>query len=231
MHIALRWIPFHVLCLVLAASASAAAATPCDRLLMQLHGKAADAICFESADLTTNNPATTPANNSLPGLPPFAFTPQTDRNVIAGLVSLLRQRPGDAVHALDGSHGRDGASRPGCAIGPLRPPPAQDLCGGYVEWRLPSAPGDGDGARIVRRRRRLGGHVRRSGGIEHPDEPAAGDPQFPGLCRLWLQSEQHFREEYRRGGLSARHCLGDEIALGPLFGAILGSHAVPMSEP
>src|SRR5260221_464090 len=83
MHIGLRWIPFHVLCLVLAASASAAAATSCDRLLMQLHGKVADAICFESADLTTNNPATTPANNSLPGLPPFAFTPQTDRNVIS----------------------------------------------------------------------------------------------------------------------------------------------------
>jgi 3HB-oligomer hydrolase (3HBOH) len=83
MHIALRWIPFHVLCLVLAASASAAAATRCDRLLTQLHGKVVDAICFESADLTTNNPATTPANNSLPGLPPFAFTPQTDRSTIA----------------------------------------------------------------------------------------------------------------------------------------------------
>jgi hypothetical protein len=83
MHIALRWIPFHVLCLVLAASASAAAATRCDRLLTQLHGKVVDAICFESADLTTNNPVTTPANDSLPGLPPFAFTPQTDRSVIS----------------------------------------------------------------------------------------------------------------------------------------------------
>src|SRR4029077_8262965 len=41
------------------------------------------ATCVESADLTTNNPATTPANNSIPGLPPFAFTPQTDRNVIS----------------------------------------------------------------------------------------------------------------------------------------------------
>jgi hypothetical protein len=39
--------------------------------------------CVESPDLTTNNPATTPANNSLPGLPPFAFTPITDRGVIA----------------------------------------------------------------------------------------------------------------------------------------------------
>jgi len=43
----------------------------------------ADATCTESTDLTTANPATTPANNSLPGLPPFAFTPQTDRGVIS----------------------------------------------------------------------------------------------------------------------------------------------------
>src|SRR6266478_9186391 len=83
MHIALRWIPFHVLCLVLAASASAAAQTRCDRLLTQLHGKVVDATCFESADLTTNNPATTPANNSMAGLPAGAFTPQTDRGVIS----------------------------------------------------------------------------------------------------------------------------------------------------
>jgi hypothetical protein len=42
-----------------------------------------DSTCVESADLTTNNPATTPANDSLAGLPPFAFTPQTDRSVIS----------------------------------------------------------------------------------------------------------------------------------------------------
>jgi hypothetical protein len=83
MHIALRWIPFHALCVVLAASASAGAATRCDRLLTQLNGKVVDAICFESPDLTTNNPNTTPANNSLPGVPPFAFTPQTDSATIA----------------------------------------------------------------------------------------------------------------------------------------------------
>src|SRR3984893_13441155 len=83
MYIALRWIPFHALCVVLAASASAGAATRCDRLLTQLKGKVVDAICFDSPDLTTNNPNTTPANNSLPGLPPFAFTPQTDRTVIS----------------------------------------------------------------------------------------------------------------------------------------------------
>jgi hypothetical protein len=61
----------------------AAAQTRCDRVLAQLAGRLADAQCVESTDLTTTNPATTPANDSLPGLPPFAFTPQTDRNVIA----------------------------------------------------------------------------------------------------------------------------------------------------
>jgi len=59
------------------------AATRCDRLLDRLNTRIADATCFESADLTTNNALTTPANDSLPGLPPLAFTPQTDRNVIA----------------------------------------------------------------------------------------------------------------------------------------------------
>jgi hypothetical protein len=62
---------------------SSSAATRCDRLLELLKSRIADATCFESADLTIANPATTPPNNSLPGLPPFAFTPQTDRDVIA----------------------------------------------------------------------------------------------------------------------------------------------------
>jgi hypothetical protein len=61
----------------------AAAQSRCDQVLRQLASQLADAVCIESADLTTTNPATTPANNSLPGLPPFAFTPQTDRSVIA----------------------------------------------------------------------------------------------------------------------------------------------------
>jgi hypothetical protein len=59
------------------------AAVTCATVLKALGGQLADAVCTDSADLTTNNPATTPANDSLPGLPPFAFTPQTDRNVIA----------------------------------------------------------------------------------------------------------------------------------------------------
>ncbi len=54
---------------------------------------ASDATCFESPDLTTANPATTPANNSPIGdvcvggtcspVPAGAFTPVTDRGVIA----------------------------------------------------------------------------------------------------------------------------------------------------
>jgi hypothetical protein len=61
----------------------------CPEILDFLTGKAADVVCFESPDLTTNNVnppptgPTTPANNSLPGFPPFAFTPITDRGVIS----------------------------------------------------------------------------------------------------------------------------------------------------
>jgi hypothetical protein len=66
-----------------ASSMQASAATRCDRLLALLGNRLADATCVESIDLTTANAATTPANNSLAGLPPFAFTPQTDRDVIS----------------------------------------------------------------------------------------------------------------------------------------------------
>ncbi len=62
---------------------SAFAGTACEHVLKALGNRLADATCFESTDLTTNNLLTTPANNSLPGLPAFAFTPQTDRAVIA----------------------------------------------------------------------------------------------------------------------------------------------------
>src|SRR5262252_598483 len=59
------------------------AATRCERLLEMLNTRIVDATCSESTDLTTANPATTPANDSLPGLPPFALTPQIDRGFIA----------------------------------------------------------------------------------------------------------------------------------------------------
>jgi hypothetical protein len=69
------------LCFFVATSTHAA--LTCDDVKAALAGVLVDVNCFESVDLTTNNPLTTPANNSLPGRPPFAFTPITDRGVIS----------------------------------------------------------------------------------------------------------------------------------------------------
>src|SRR5262252_9405449 len=81
------WIVAVALGAMVAGGTSAEASARCDRLLARLADRvlnAADTTCFESADLTTNNPATTPVDNSLtPPLPVFAFTPQTDRSVIS----------------------------------------------------------------------------------------------------------------------------------------------------
>jgi hypothetical protein len=68
------------------AGASAFAGTRCDQLLGRLGHQivnAADTTCFDSPDLTTANSNTTPLDNSLSGLPAFAFTPRTDRTVIS----------------------------------------------------------------------------------------------------------------------------------------------------
>jgi hypothetical protein len=78
-----RWIVALAFGALLAAGTPAAAASRCDHLLAVLGQQITDVSCVESSDLTTNNPATTPPNDSLPGLPPFAFTPQTDREVIS----------------------------------------------------------------------------------------------------------------------------------------------------
>jgi 3HB-oligomer hydrolase (3HBOH)/Tannase and feruloyl esterase len=78
-----RWIVALAFGAMLAAGTPAAAASRCDDLLGLLSQQITDASCIESSDLTTNNPATTPPDNSLPGLPPFAFIPQTDRAVIS----------------------------------------------------------------------------------------------------------------------------------------------------
>ncbi|MBS1145065.1 MAG: hypothetical protein H6R14_2471 [Proteobacteria bacterium] len=69
--------------LVMLLGAGAAHADRCSVLIQAFGSQLADVSCVDSTDLTTANPATTPANNSLPGLPPFAFTPQTDRATIA----------------------------------------------------------------------------------------------------------------------------------------------------
>src|SRR2546430_16029180 len=69
-------------------SASAHAALTCTDIVGALSSALVDVNCFESSDLTTKNPATdntatTPVNNSLPGLSAGAFTPATDRGVIS----------------------------------------------------------------------------------------------------------------------------------------------------
>src|SRR5256886_9645024 len=61
----------------------ARAGVSCEDVRKALGNQLTDVTCFQSADLTTANPATTPANNSLAGLPAGAFTPVTDRGVIA----------------------------------------------------------------------------------------------------------------------------------------------------
>jgi hypothetical protein len=74
------------LSLLVSMSAGAAppgAALTCDDVLKKIGKDLADVTCFASTDLTTTNPLTTPANNSIAGLPPSAFTPVTDRGVIA----------------------------------------------------------------------------------------------------------------------------------------------------
>ena len=64
-------------------SAHAHGGLNCADVLKALSKRLADATCFVSLDLTTANEQTTPLNNSLPGLPAFAFTPRTDRDVIS----------------------------------------------------------------------------------------------------------------------------------------------------
>ena len=69
--------------LLLVTPFSAHAALNCAEVLTALRGVLVEATCFPSTDLTTNNEQTTPPDNSLAGLPPFAFTPRTDRGVIS----------------------------------------------------------------------------------------------------------------------------------------------------
>jgi 3HB-oligomer hydrolase (3HBOH)/Tannase and feruloyl esterase len=75
--------PLAVAALIINHAHGATAPSGCEVALSGFGTRLVDARCTESADLTTANPATTPANNSIPTLPPFAFTPQMDRETIA----------------------------------------------------------------------------------------------------------------------------------------------------
>src|SRR3954469_7062984 len=108
------------LAIAILASSPAFAATRCDRIVAAFGNRLADAVCFESLDLTTNNPATTPANNSIAGLAVGAFTPQTDRGVISpnppNRTPIVRVVPGIQLD------GRVAAAAPGEARFGLRLP-------------------------------------------------------------------------------------------------------------
>jgi Tannase and feruloyl esterase len=78
----LRWAGAAALVALTVASVSSAPSR-CEQVLSRFGTRLADATCTESADLTTANPATTPANDAIATLPRFAFTPQTDRDTIA----------------------------------------------------------------------------------------------------------------------------------------------------
>jgi len=84
-------------------SGTATAETRCGRILKRFGDRLVDANCTESPDLTTANPNTTPANNSIPGLPPFAFTQVTDRGVIApdalNRTPITKAMPGVQINA------------------------------------------------------------------------------------------------------------------------------------
>src|SRR5438094_3615166 len=96
-------------------SLPAAAQSKCDAVLAALAGRIVVEAntCTESADLTTANAATTPANNSLPDQPVFAFTPQTDRNVISpnppNRTGITKAVPGLQIDARVASDPKDEA--------------------------------------------------------------------------------------------------------------------------
>ena len=100
----IRWIVLPAFALMVPLSA---AASRCDDVLARIGARLADVSCVESPDLTTTNPNTTPANDSIAGLPPFAFTPQTDRGVIAPSAAfrppITRVVPGVQIDARIGS--------------------------------------------------------------------------------------------------------------------------------
>ena len=290
--------------LALLISFSAQATPTCAQVLKALGSQLADATCVQSPDLTTTNPATTPANNSIPGLPPFAFTPITDRDVITpnpsnrtpitkvvpglqiqariasdptGQARFLLRLPNDwngrlVVAGASGTRSEfngdfawsdyvlqkgyayasqnkgvlnlflSASTDPlGCRLNPDSPvfvhfydnddgqpftrwreymiraarlakegvqagyghSAALHLRGRHFQRRLPGAPRGRDRAGALRRRRRLGGNVRRRARAQYPHRPAAGHPQSSRLCGVRVRFREHCDEEHPRRRISA----------------------------
>jgi hypothetical protein len=71
-------------------AAAPAHAIDCASVAAALGDRVRELRCVASADLTTQNPDTTPPDNSRPDLPPLAFAPRTDR---AAIVSDVLRTP------------------------------------------------------------------------------------------------------------------------------------------
>jgi hypothetical protein len=82
-----RWLPVALLAGLLPDVAAADPGGRCPEIVARLGAALADVECFESSDLTTKGTLTTPPNDSVAGLPAFAFTPITDRGVIAPVLA------------------------------------------------------------------------------------------------------------------------------------------------
>jgi hypothetical protein len=78
-----RWLAAALVAASLPQLAWASKAGRCAEISAALADVLTEIECFESADLTTNGPLTTPGDNTLAGVPAGAFTPTTDRGVIS----------------------------------------------------------------------------------------------------------------------------------------------------
>ncbi|HMG56316.1 MAG TPA: hypothetical protein VK601_22610, partial [Kofleriaceae bacterium] len=85
-----RWLLSGAVAAVALGRAHDAYALDCGAIAAALAGRVQDLRCVDSPDLTTQNPDTTPPDNSRADLPPLAFTPRTDR---AAIVSEVARTP------------------------------------------------------------------------------------------------------------------------------------------
>jgi hypothetical protein len=92
-----RWLVSGAAAALVVGHGHRAHALDCGSVTAALAGRVQDLRCVDSPDLTTQNPDTTPLDNSRTDLPPLAFTPRTDR---ASVVSDVQRTP--IAHAVPG---------------------------------------------------------------------------------------------------------------------------------
>src|SRR5215831_10846625 len=91
----LRWaITAALAALTIGHAPLSAAPGPCERVLSRIGDRLVDATCTESADLTTANPATTPANNAIRHCPRSRLRPRPIATQLPPIRPIARQSPG-----------------------------------------------------------------------------------------------------------------------------------------